>query len=483
MCGGFIGDVLDSVTGAIGDVVDGVVNVVSDIGSSIDDMVHEIIPGGWAGVGALALLSVGIADPTLLGLADEGALTTEALTSAGVDATALATDVAAVTPEVTAATAAATSSGVAPEIIAAANATTDPIAALNALTGSTTADIGYLQSIGATPELIATAEANNAALAAGGAAAAGGATEGGAGTATGGATETGAGAGTTTAADGSTTQIFDDGSTLTTNADGTISATDINGNPTQTLVSPGGPGQAPVYDASGTAVPGTNNPLGAATDVPIGTALKDYAGAVYDSLGPLGTAGLLGGAALASGALTPTSNLGGPVGSGSVNYEWGQGIPLVNPGLNPGYIGPAASIPDYQTTSPTQAQYYWGVHTPVNTEADLANYNQLPAGAPETPWGLANSAVGGTQQFNVPNFVNQYITNPAWAGVNAGTTPGYTPEPAPVPVAATPVIGGGHPLTGNFQPQWLLAQNAAEQAPLSMAQLALQNQTGPAVPA
>ena len=457
MCGGFVGDIIDGVTDAVGDVVDGVVDIVSDIGSGIDDMVHDIIPGGWAGVGALALLSVGIADPTLLGLAEEGALTTEALTSAGVDAAALATDVAAVAPEALAATEAATASGIAPEIIAAANATADPIAALNALTGSTVADTGYLASIGAGPEIIAAAEANNALLAAQGATTAAE----GAGTTTaeaGGTTAT-EGAGTTTAETGGatttpaegpvtptstepTTQVFDDGSTLTTNPDGTISATDINGNPTQTLVSPGGPGQAPVYDASGTAVPGA----GAGTPDPtLGTALKDYAGAVYDSLGPLGTAGLVGGAALASGALTPQSNLGGNVGSGDVKYEWGQGTPLVNPGLNPGYIGPAASIPDYQTTSPTQSQYYWGVHAPVNTEADLANYNQLPAGAPATPWGMANSAVGGTAQLNVPNFVNQYVTNPAWAGVNNATSPGYTP-------------------------------------PVSMAQLALQNQTGPVVP-
>lgn len=363
-------------------------------------------------------------------MAEEGALTTEALTSAGVDAAALATDVAAVAPEALAATEAATASGIAPEIIAAANATADPIAALNALTGSTVADTGYLASIGAGPEIIAAAEANNALLAAQGATTAAE----GAGTTTaeaGGTTATeGAGGATTTPAEGpvtpteSTTQVFDDGSTLTTNPDGTISATDINGNPTQTLVSPGGPGQAPVYDASGTAVPGA----GAGTPDPtLGTALKDYAGAVYDTLGPLGTAGLVGGAALASGLLTPQSNLGGNVGSGDVKYEWGQGTPLVNPGLNPGYIGPAASIPDYQTTSPTQSQYYWGVHTPVNTEADLANYNQLPVGAPATPWGMANSAVGGTAQLNVPNFVNQYVTNPAWAGVNAGTSPGYTP--------------------------------------------------------
>ena len=155
-------------------------------------------------------------------------------------------------------------------------------------------------------------------------------------------------------------------------------------------------GQAPVYDASGTAIPGTNP---GPADISLTQGLKDYAGAVYDSLGPLGTAGLVGGAALVSGLLTPVSAQGG-ADNRTVSYEWGQGTPLVNPGLNPGYLGYPASAPDYQTTSPTQSQYYWGVHAPVNTAADLAHYNELPAGAPTTPWGMAHSAVGGTDQFS-----------------------------------------------------------------------------------
>lgn len=240
------------------------------------------------------------------------------------------------------------------------------------------------------------------------------------------------------------TITFDDGSTLTMNADGTVSSTaatdtgaiyDANGN---RLVSPGGPGQAPVYEA-GPGTPGLNNPYGAG-DIPLGTALGDYAGAVA---GNLGTTGLLGagalGAAALGGALTPTSNLTGQVGSGNVNYEWGQGTPLVDTGLNPGYIGQVASMPYYQSTNPTDAQYYWGVHAPINTPADLANYNQQ-AGAPTTPWGAGHGGGGapGTT-FNPADFVNQYITNPAWAGVMNATTPGY------IPPAAGPVVPAGGP--------------------------------------
>lgn len=190
-----------------------------------------------------------------------------------------------------------------------------------------------------------------------------------------------------------------------------------------------GAGGVPVEDA----VPSWVNP-NPTPDPTLAQGLKDYAGAVADSLGTAGLlgAGALGGAALA-GALTPPA-LSGSVGSGTANYEWGKGTPLVNPGLNPGYIGYAASMPDYHSTNPTDAQYYWGVHAPVNTAADLATYNQLPAGAPTTPWGAGMGGHGATPGFNPADFVNQYILNPAWAGVNNATAPGYTAPGPAVPV-------------------------------------------------
>jgi hypothetical protein len=204
-------------------------------------------------------------------------------------------------------------------------------------------------------------------------------------------------------------------------------ATDAQGN---TLVSEGSAGKAPVYDAA-PATPGVNNTLGAANPT-LAQGLSDYAGAVGSSLGTAGLlgAGALGGAALAN-ALSPSSSpLTGQVGSGNVNYTWGQGTPLVSGGLNPGYIGGAASVPYYNTGNPTDAQYYWGVHAPVMTAADLANYNQQ-AGAPATPWGAGAHAVGGQGQFNPADFVNQYILNPGWTGVNNATSPGYTGPAVP----------------------------------------------------
>jgi hypothetical protein len=70
---------------------------------------------------------------------------------------------------------------------------------------------------------------------------------------------------------------------------------------------------------------------------------------------------------------------------------------LVNPGLNPGLI---TAQPFYNTTSPVQAQYYWGAHPYVQTEADLANLNNVPT-APVVPWGL--------QQAQTPFDVNTFI--------------------------------------------------------------------------
>jgi hypothetical protein len=79
--------------------------------------------------------------------------------AAAAEAAGTATGIA--TGAVDAATVAASS--ISPEAIAMANATADPIAALSAAQGWTTADIGYLTSIGASPELISLAEANNVA--------------------------------------------------------------------------------------------------------------------------------------------------------------------------------------------------------------------------------------------------------------------------------------------------------------------------------
>jgi hypothetical protein len=121
------GNVFDQISDVIGtgggdtgllNLVDEAVQGVGDIGASVDDTVNEVIPGGWATVGAAALLAVGIADPTLLGLAEEGALTSATLTEAGIEPIALAQEAAALSPEVIAASETAAQQIINPALIA-----------------------------------------------------------------------------------------------------------------------------------------------------------------------------------------------------------------------------------------------------------------------------------------------------------------------------------------------------------------------------
>lgn len=86
---GFVGDIFEGIGDILGDIWEG----IEDIGSSIDDFVNDVIPGGWLGVGGAALLAVGIYNPTLLGLADAGALSEAALAAEGIDAAALAAEI------------------------------------------------------------------------------------------------------------------------------------------------------------------------------------------------------------------------------------------------------------------------------------------------------------------------------------------------------------------------------------------------------
>ena len=141
---GGVGDLVGGVGDLVGDVVDG----VGDALAGVDDFVNDVIPGGWITVGAAALIAYGIYDPELLAAAEEGTLTSETLANYGYDAVEVANGVSSIAPEVVATTEAAITSGVSPELIAMANATADPIAALNAAAGWTVSDAAYLASIG-----------------------------------------------------------------------------------------------------------------------------------------------------------------------------------------------------------------------------------------------------------------------------------------------------------------------------------------------
>jgi hypothetical protein len=60
---------------------------------------------------------------------------------------------------------------------------------------------------------------------------------------------------------------------------------------------------------------------------------------------------------------------------------------LIRPDMVPSYVGRAAGVPFYQTTSPVQSQYYWGVKPYVPLGGDMTQYNQVPE-APAVPFGI-----------------------------------------------------------------------------------------------
>ena len=144
------GNPLEDLAEGIGDAIGDIGDAVGDALAGVDDFVNDVIPGGWITVGAAALIAYGIYDPELLAAAKEGTLTSETLANYGYDAVEVANGVSTVAPEVVQTTQAALSSGVTPEMIAMANATADPIAALNAAAGWTASDAAYLASIGYT---------------------------------------------------------------------------------------------------------------------------------------------------------------------------------------------------------------------------------------------------------------------------------------------------------------------------------------------
>jgi hypothetical protein len=72
---------------------------------------------------------------------------------------------------------------------------------------------------------------------------------------------------------------------------------------------------------------------------------------------------------------------------------------LIRPNMVPAYVGRAAQVPFYQTTSPVQSQFYWGNRPYVPLNGDMTQYNQVPE-APVVPWGLRQA------------FFEQPITGP-----------------------------------------------------------------------
>ena len=177
-----------------------------------------------------------------------------------------------------------------------------------------------------------------------------------------------------------------------------------------------------------TAPPGVNNngsPAVTTTTNPDGTNTTTYADGSKVNWGAV--AGAVAGTMLT----TPK-----PTTPSGYNYTYNPAAPLdifrqplATTGLNAGFINPT---PFYSTTSPVQAQYYWGAHPYQEGPGFNAQaYNTVPA-APLVPFGLQQAPT----PFDVNTFIKNTITPQAQAAA-AGTAPQYFAPYAPV----TPVSG------------------------------------------
>ena len=130
-------------------------------------------------------------------------------------------------------------------------------------------------------------------------------------------------------------------------------------------------------------------------DKSILNAAKDLGSAVIESLTP---AQIAAGWVLVNGIATPpkqpTQTGYGPIDPLTFKHL----TSLTTPGTNPGYF--VRPTPYYATTSPVQSQYYWGQH-PYQTgdQFSQAQYNAVPA--PVQPFGL--------QQLYTPTDISQYL--------------------------------------------------------------------------
>jgi hypothetical protein len=134
---------------------------------------------------------------------------------------------------------------------------------------------------------------------------------------------------------------------------------------------------------------------------------------------------------------------------------FGQTASLVNPGVNPGFIEPAAPYPQ---GIPGQNQYAWGSGRYAAQMSDLARYNEY---APAAPYGRSNvvgtyngtglirpdqltmasqtlQQPGAQTQAAVPN--NFYV-NPALLNTPAPATAGYPVFRAPTPAQMATGLG------------------------------------------
>ena len=125
--------------------------------------------------------------------------------------------------------------------------------------------------------------------------------------------------------------------------------------------------------------------------------------------------------------VTPTPDVPGPRTYAPLPpVNWGSAEPLINPGVNPGFVGGPAQQPFYQTTSPVQSKYYYGTRPLIQTPDQIQPTLQDRTYAPVTPFGLQQMQQGYDLN-QVLNQINQTPLNPNFVGYNQYPTAGYQP--------------------------------------------------------
>lgn len=205
---------------------------------------------------------------------------------------------------------------------------------------------------------------------------------------------------------GGTTYRFDDGSWMTINPDGSSIVADSDGNVTThaggTYTGSGNNGSTTdlgeleiVANRPTTGTPTLNDVIVTPTTPttipynPVNT--PTTATPVFPVITPTGPT-----------TPTPTTSTGGGT-TGTIT-------PVALPGgLNPGWVAPT---PFYNTTSPSQSQYYWGAH-PFQSESTFNPrlYN-MSNEAPKTPWGAQSIAQPLTPQEVTRAYQGQPIVRP-----------------------------------------------------------------------
>ena len=152
------------------------------------------------------------------------------------------------------------------------------------------------------------------------------------------------------------------------------------------------PGPVPVVDA--VATPVERPPSNVTTP-------DEAAAAGYD---PATIAGWLAAGYILSKVLVPPAIPSQPTGTFTPEAPGAQWSRKLNTGgLNPGWI---TATPYYSTTSPVQAQYYWGAHNPSTGTTN--QWNTQVANAPQIPWGIQQ----GPSPLNIQQLINSQLGNP-----------------------------------------------------------------------